>query len=150
VTPGARSGETRRVHPKRLHAVAAAFLAYEPFDEARDGGAGLFAMARQVALPDGPAVAAAQALHANAPERSFVLPTRKRSHSHASRNADADLDQIGMTIRCRESGFGRRCRMPRRDRSQIVQEKRSRWNFFEEKVPFLRPTTGPTLPYLLC
>ena len=84
--------------------MTAAFLAYEPFDEARDGRAGLFAMARQIALADGAAVAAAQALHANVPEHSFVLPTRKRSHSHASRNADADLDQIGMTIRCRESG----------------------------------------------
>ena len=64
----ARSGATRRVHPKRLHAVAAAFLAYEPFDEARDGGAGLLAVAWQIALANGAAVAAAEALHANAPD----------------------------------------------------------------------------------
>ena len=148
MTPDARSGATRPVHPKRLHAVAAAFLAYEPFDEARDGGAGLFTMAWQIALPDGPAVAAAQALHANAPDCSIALPTRKRSHSHASRNADADLDQIGMTIRCRESGFVRRCGC--RDRSRIGAGEAFPMELFEEKVPFRRPTTGPTLPYLLC
>ena len=148
MTPEARSGAARPVHPKRLDAVAAAFLAYEPFDEARDRSAGLFAVARQVALPDDPAVAAAQTLHANAPERSIALPTRKRSHSHASRNADADLDQIGMTIRCREWEFVRRGEMP--DPEQIGPGEAFAMELFEEKVPFRRPTTGPTLPYLLC
>jgi hypothetical protein len=83
--------------------VAAAFLAHEPLDEARNGRAGVLAMAWQIAFPDGPAVAATQALHANAPERSFALPTCNRSHSYASRNADADLRHIGTAIPFRES-----------------------------------------------
>src|SRR4030081_3988276 len=98
----AGSGTTRRVHPERLHAVAAAFLAHEAFDEARYGRAGLFAMGRQVGLADGPGMAATQALDADAPGRSLALPPGKRRHSDAYASLTCDLPQLGRPARFRE------------------------------------------------
>src|SRR3979490_2268809 len=100
----AGSRATRRVHPERLHAVAAAFLAHEAFDEARDGRAGLFAMGRQVGLADGPAMAATQALDADASDRSlFRLANAAILTPYAT--LTCDLPEIGRPRRFGESAL---------------------------------------------